>query len=89
MSPRAVHKLVERYARAAGLPEDRRSPHVLRHTFVTLVRRRSDLAQAQKLAGHADPRTAARYAEVDDQDLENAIAATLERGTLDRRAEAV
>jgi integrase/recombinase XerD len=84
LTVRAVHKLVERHARAAGLPEDRRSPHVLRHTFVTLVTRRSGIAVAQKLAGHADPRTTARYAEVDGEDLEQAIATTFERTPLDR-----
>jgi len=33
--PRALNKLVAVYAERAGLPEDRRTPHVLRHTFCT------------------------------------------------------
>jgi len=33
LGTRDIARIVERYATAAGLPEDRRSPHVLRHTF--------------------------------------------------------
>src|SRR4051812_15251155 len=40
LSPRDIARIVARHAAAAALPEDRRSPHVLRHAFCT------DLADA-------------------------------------------
>lgn len=58
LGPRDVGRLVERYARAAGLPDDRRSPHALRHTFCTLLAATGAQAPViRELAGHADMRT--------------------------------
>ncbi len=60
----AVHRLVRRLARQAGLPAaDRLSPHSLRHTAITelLDATNGNLRQAQDFAGHADPRTTRRY----------------------------
>jgi integrase len=60
----AVHRLLRRLARRAGLPQaDRISPHSLRHTAITELLDASggDLRQAQDFAGHADPRTTRRY----------------------------
>lgn len=74
MDPRDVGRLVERHATAAGLPEDRRGPHVLRHTFATRLRDRDvpvDVIQA--LLGHADIRTTMVYARVDQRHLHAAI----------------
>jgi site-specific recombinase XerD len=73
---RDVGRIVERYATAAGLPEDRRSPHVLRHTFCThLADSGADTAVIRELAGHADIRTTTIYTAVGDARLEHAIEA--------------
>jgi len=76
LSTRDVARTVAGYATAAGLPEDRRSPHVLRHTFCTaLANAGVDIGVIRELAGHADIRTTTIYTAVDKQRLEDGIAA--------------
>lgn len=76
LSTRDVARIVGRYAAAAGLPEDRRSPHVLRHTFCTsLANAGVDVGVIRELAGHADIRTTTIYTAVDHQRLQDGIAA--------------
>jgi site-specific recombinase XerD len=76
LGTRDIARIVERYATAAGLPEDRRSPHVLRHTFCThLADSGADTAVIRELAGHADIRTTTIYTAVSDARLEPAIEA--------------
>ena len=75
LSTRDVARIVARYAEAAGLPEDRRTPHVLRHTFCThLADAGADVGVIRELAGHADIRTTTVYTAVNDERLEDAIA---------------
>lgn len=53
-----VNKVAER----AGL-RDRVTPHVLRHTFATLmINQGAELVEVQSLLGHAKPETTLRYA---------------------------
>jgi site-specific recombinase XerD len=60
LSDRAVHRIVARRLRAAGLPT--LGPHALRATFVTLaLEGGAPLHLVQHAAGHADPRTTERY----------------------------
>jgi integrase/recombinase XerD len=60
LSDRAVHSIVTRRLRAAGL--QRLGPHALRATFVTLaLEGGAPLHIVQRAAGHADPRTTERY----------------------------
>jgi integrase/recombinase XerD len=76
LSPRDVARIVGRYATAAGLAEDRRCPHVLRHTFCTsLATAGVDVGVIRELAGHADIRTTTIYTAVDEQRLQDGIAA--------------
>lgn len=57
-----VEDLVKRLGRDAGLPEELRHAHALRHTFATRYYRRTrDLAGLQRLLGHADPKTTMVY----------------------------
>jgi site-specific recombinase XerD len=75
LSTRDVARIVARYAHAAGLPEDRRTPHVLRHTFCThLADAGADVGVIRELAGHADIRTTTVYTAVNDERLQDAIA---------------
>ena len=74
MTVRDITRTVTRYAAAAGLPEDRRSPHVLRHTFCThLASAGVAIDVIRELAGHADIRTTTIYTDVHDDRLEDAI----------------
>ena len=75
LGTRDIARIVARHAQAAGLPEDRRAPHVLRHTFCThLADSGADTAVIRELAGHADIRTTTIYTNVDPARLEQAIA---------------
>ena len=74
LTVRDITRIVTRYATAAGLPEDRRSPHVLRHTFCThLANAGVAIDVIRELAGHADIRTTTIYTDVHDDRLEDAI----------------
>ena len=75
LTTRDIARIVARHAANAGLPEDRRSPHVLRHTFCThLADAGADTAVIRELAGHADIRTTTIYTDVNPVRLEQAIA---------------
>lgn len=53
---------VNKVARRAGL-RDRVTPHVLRHTFATLmINQGAELIEVQSLLGHSKPETTLRYA---------------------------
>jgi len=60
LSDQAVYKMVKRRQREAKIKDV--SPHDFRKTFVgDLLDAISDLSTVQKLAGHSDPATTARY----------------------------
>ena len=70
---RDIARIVGLYAAAADLPEDRRSPHVLRHTFCAhLADTGADAAVIRELAGHADIRTTTVYTTVSSARLVDA-----------------
>ena len=55
LGTRDIARIVARHSQTAGLPEDRRAPHVLRHTFCThLADTGADTAVIRELAGDAD-----------------------------------
>jgi len=82
LTTRDVARIVAGYAAAAGLPEDRRSPHVLRHTFCTsLANAGVDVGVISELAGHADIRTTTIYTAVDAERLQDGIAAVRQART--------
>ena len=87
LSTRDIARIAGRYADAAGLPEDRRTPHVLRHTFCThLADTGADVGTIRELAGHADIRTTTIYTAVNDARLESAIAERTRQRRSVRRA---
>lgn len=75
LGPRQVERVFEERARRARL--EGYTPHALRHTFVKRVVEASDLATANKLAGHRQIRTTARYAAPSQQELAAAAEGVL------------
>lgn len=75
LSTTAVWKMVKKYAKAAGLPDDI-APHRLRHTFGTRhAEADARLDVLQNLLGHSDPRTTMIYARRRADAAAEAIAA--------------
>ena len=91
LTTRDIARIVERHATTAGLPADRRSPHVLRHTFCThLADVNVPVEVIGELAGHADIRTTMMYTKVNDHRLETAVtSAAAQRRGLARLTSAV
>jgi site-specific recombinase XerD len=79
ISAGAVGDIVTKHAVVAGVREDRRTAHALRHTFCTMLAERGvALEVIRALAGHVDVRTTQVYVDVTDQRKADGIAA-LER----------
>jgi site-specific recombinase XerD len=69
LTPRSVQRIVERYARRAGITK-RITPHVLRHTFATdLLRNGADIRSVQEMLGHSSITTTQVYTHLTDQHL--------------------
>ncbi len=59
MTPQAAYGILRKRARQSGV--DSVSPHDLRRTALSNLIDKTDLSTAQQIAGHADPKTTARY----------------------------
>lgn len=69
ITPRAVQRLVDAYARKAGI-EKRVTPHHLRHVFATdLLANGADLRSVQELLGHASVATTQIYTHLTNREL--------------------
>jgi integrase/recombinase XerD len=76
ISAGAVGDIVAKHAAAAGVREDRRTAHALRHTFCTMLAERGvALEVIRALAGHVDVRTTQVYVDVTEQRKADAIVA--------------
>lgn len=69
LTPRSVQRIVEQYARAAGITK-RITPHTVRHTFATdLLRNGADIRSVQTLLGHSSITTTQIYTHITDERL--------------------
>ncbi|TAL20453.1 hypothetical protein EPN90_00980 [Patescibacteria group bacterium] len=69
LTPRSVQRVVERYARVAGIAK-KITPHTLRHTFATdLLMNGADIRSVQALLGHSSITTTQVYTHVTNQHL--------------------
>ncbi|MBR3204704.1 tyrosine-type recombinase/integrase [Candidatus Saccharibacteria bacterium] len=70
LTPRSVQRIIEKYARAAGITKHV-TPHTLRHSFATdLLMNGADLRSVQALLGHANISTTQIYTHVTDPHLQ-------------------
>ncbi|KPJ85370.1 hypothetical protein AMJ57_03305 [Parcubacteria bacterium SG8_24] len=69
LTARSIQRIVEKYARAAGITK-RITPHTIRHTFATdLLRNGADIRSVQAMLGHSSITTTQIYTHITDQRL--------------------
>ncbi len=69
LTPRSIQRLVQKYARAAGITKQV-TPHTLRHSYATdLLINGADIRSVQAMLGHSSITTTQVYTHITDQQL--------------------
>ncbi len=69
LTPRSIERLVDQYAKAAGLTK-RVTPHTLRHSYATdLLQNGADIRSVQAMLGHSSIQTTQVYTHVTNKQL--------------------
>ncbi len=75
ITPRSIQRIVEHYARLAGITK-KITPHTMRHTFATdLLMNGADIRSVQSLLGHSSITTTQVYTHITNQHLREVHAA--------------
>lgn len=73
MTATTARKIVKAIAQIAGIDPTKFSPHYFRHAFaIRVLNETGNLALAQDLLGHDDPKSTRTYAKIDPEDLRDA-----------------
>jgi integrase/recombinase XerD len=70
-------KLMQRYAEAAGIPERKRHPHVLKHTIAMQVIHSAGIENTRQYLGHKSMSSTGAYLKVSDAMASQAVAIAL------------
>lgn len=71
LTPRSVQRIVQKYARAAGITKTV-TPHTLRHSYATdLLQNGADIRSVQAMLGHTSITTTQIYTHITDKELRN------------------
>lgn len=74
LTPWAIHWIVQKTAKAAGIPDQYAHPHALRHLFgAELAEDDVDLLTRQSLLGHADPASTEVYSHLATRKLRKVV----------------
>ena len=69
LTPRSVQRLVQKYAKVAGITKEV-TPHTMRHSYATdLLMNGADIRSVQAMLGHASITTTQVYTHITDQQL--------------------
>ena len=75
LTPRSIQRLVQKYARAAGITKSI-TPHTLRHSFATdLLQNGADIRSVQTMLGHSSITTTQIYTHVTNRQLRDVHSA--------------
>lgn len=74
-------RLMQRYAEAAGIPERKRHPHILKHTIAMQVIDKAGIQNVRQYLGHKSMSSTGEYLKVTDEAASSAVARAI-RGDL-------